>query len=240
MGEPVPASATDLQIAGVTPLSTVDWPGKLAAALFLQGCPWACPYCHNFEILDPLRPGEVAWSEVTDLLARRKGLLDGVVFSGGEATRQPALLPAMREVQELGFQAGLHTAGAYPQRFAQLLDAGVVDWVGFDVKALPRDYQEVAGTAAAASKVDQALAALLDSGVPYEVRLTLWRGGLDYAEAVADWCRRRGVQHFALQRLRTEHLPAAFCAQPGPEHWDGAEAAERLGQMGFASLAIRD
>ena len=81
----------DLQIAGLVPMSTVDWPGRFAASLFLQGCPWACPYCHNSAIIDPRIPGVVAWGALEDLLARRRGLLDGVVFSGGEATRQIAL-----------------------------------------------------------------------------------------------------------------------------------------------------
>ena len=76
-------------------MSTVDWPGKFAASLFLQGCPWVCPYCHNSAIIDPRIPGVVAWSALEDLLARRRGLLDGVVFSGGEATRQIALGAAM-------------------------------------------------------------------------------------------------------------------------------------------------
>ena len=78
-----PLTAKDLQIAGLVPLSTVDWPGQLAATLFLQGCPWRCHYCHNRAILDPRTPGTVAWSEVRDLLERRRGLLDAVVFSGG-------------------------------------------------------------------------------------------------------------------------------------------------------------
>lgn len=80
----------DLQLAGLVPFSSVDWPGKLVASVFAQGCPFRCPYCHNHEILDPRVPGVVEWSEVTDLLKRRGGLLDGVVFSGGEAMMQAA------------------------------------------------------------------------------------------------------------------------------------------------------
>ena len=113
----------DLQIAGLVPMSTVDWPGKFVASLFLQGCPWACPYCHNSAIIDPRIPGVVAWSALEDLLARRRGLLDGVVFSGGEATRQIVLGAAMARVRELGFGVGLHTAGPYPRRLEELLGA---------------------------------------------------------------------------------------------------------------------
>src|SRR5690625_1982067 len=88
--------AADLQIAGLVPLSSVDWPGRLVATVFCQGCPWSCTYCHNTAILDPRTPGAVPWTQLEQLLTRRHGLLDGVVFSGGEATMQPALVSAAR------------------------------------------------------------------------------------------------------------------------------------------------
>lgn len=130
-------------VAGLVPMSSVDWPGRLAATVFLQGCPWRCTYCQNEEILDPRTPGAVAWEDVLALLHRRRGLLDGVVFSGGEATRQEELLGAAAQVRQLGFAVGLHTAGAYPARLERLLPS--VDWVGLDIKALPENYGRVVG-----------------------------------------------------------------------------------------------
>ena len=129
-------TASDLQIAGLTPMSSVDWPGKFVATVFAQGCPWACRYCHNQAIIDPKIPGVVSWESVEELLGRRRGLLDGVVFSGGEATRQLAVLPAMQRVRELGFEVGLHTAGPYPARLREILRTGLVDRVGIDIKAI--------------------------------------------------------------------------------------------------------
>ena len=70
--------ADSLVIAGLVPLSTVDWPGRLCATVFLQGCPWNCPYCHNHALIPTRVPGIVDWQEVRDLLSRRRGLLDGV------------------------------------------------------------------------------------------------------------------------------------------------------------------
>lgn len=86
------------------------------------------------------------WLDVEELLVRRRGLLDGVVFTGGEALRQAAIVPAMERVRELGLSVGLHTAGAYPHRLAEVLE--LVDWVGLDIKAEPGDYREAAGFAA--------------------------------------------------------------------------------------------
>ncbi len=135
--------AENLAIAGLVPLSAVDWPGRLVATVFCQGCPLRCPYCQNSSILDPTVPGAVPWGDVEDLLSRRRGLLDGVVFTGGEALRQEAVLDAMARVKAEGFMVGLHTAGVYPRRLEAAL--GHVDWVGLDIKALPGDYPEAVG-----------------------------------------------------------------------------------------------
>jgi len=138
----------------------VDWPGKLAAVVFLQGCPLACPYCQNEAILDPKVPGAVPWSQVEALLVRRAGLLDGVVLTGGEALRQAGVVDAARRVREMGFGVGLHTAGAYPRALAKILSH--TDWVGIDVKAMPDDYAAATGFGAGA-KAWQSLDAVLEA-----------------------------------------------------------------------------
>lgn len=242
-------SAQDLQVAGLQPLSTVDWPGKLAAVLFLQGCPWRCAYCHNHEILDPRTPGEVPWDEVVDLLSRRRRLLDGVVFSGGEATRQPQLLDAMRQVRQMGFQVGLHTGGAYPARLEQIFDEDLVDWVGFDIKALPKDYDETVSAPNAQNKASQSLQMLLQwASAPiqerrrdYEVRLTLAQGGLEYADQVAQWCTAQGVENFVLQKMQTTGLPESFLQTVDATTfaWSEDQAKTALGAHGFKTLVVR-
>ena len=201
----------DLQIAGLVPMSSVDWPGKFAASLFLQGCPWACPYCHNSAIIDPRIPGVVAWSKLEDLLARRRGLLDGVVFSGGEATRQVALGAGMARVRELGFGVGLHTAGPYPRRLADLLGAGLVDWVGIDVKATPEHYEAVAGRSGAGERAWESLGIVLaHPEVDHEVRLTVYPDGPGDGLEVAKKARAMGVESFALQQARKFGTPEGF------------------------------
>ena len=213
------APADDLQIAGLVALSTVDWPGHLVATAFLQGCPWRCTYCHNSAILDPRTPGVVPWQRVRDLIARRKGLLDGVVFSGGEPTRQAALVAAVREVKDAGFLVGLHTGGAYPRRLAQLLP--LVDWVGLDVKAPARLYRAVTRTGGPTASADQAFASLelvLASGVDVQVRTTVDPTVMsdgDVAELTAVLAER-GVREHVLQTVRpdgtTDEYRAALAA----------------------------
>lgn len=151
---PAPAVAP-VPVAGVVPFSSVDWPGRLAATVFLQGCPWRCPYCHNpgLQATAPCEggvgdgAGEAPWTGFVGLLGRRRGLLDGVVFTGGEPTMHRGLGAAIDEVHELGFDVGLHTSGCYPEALGRILDDHRPEWIGLDVKADPRDaeaYAEVA------------------------------------------------------------------------------------------------
>ncbi|HEY8719326.1 anaerobic ribonucleoside-triphosphate reductase activating protein [Pengzhenrongella sp.] len=209
----IPARADDLQIAGLTRLSTCDWPGKLVATVFLQGCPLACTYCHNPDLLDPRAPGTVCWQQVRDLLARRSGLLDGVVFSGGEPTRQAGLAAAMREVRDLGFGVGLHTAGPYPNRFAEVLP--LCDWVGLDIKAPEHLYAAVTGVASGAAKAFACLRVVLDSGVDLQVRTTVDPTIMspDDVTDLTATLRDLGVREHVLQEVRIEGTSPEFTAR---------------------------
>jgi pyruvate formate lyase activating enzyme len=198
-------------IAGLTPLSTCDWPGKLVATVFCQGCPWDCVYCHNPDLIDPRRPGVIPWDDAVALLRRRRGLLDGVVFSGGEPTRQD-LSAAIVQVKELGFAVGLHTMGAYPRRLASLLP--LVDWVGFDVKAAPEGLEAITRRSGAAATMATSLDLLLASGIPYQVRTT-WGPGVmtrDQADRARAWARSRGAVDPVLQDVRPDGTRPEFAA----------------------------
>ena len=233
-------TASDLQIAGLTPMSSVDWPGKFVATVFAQGCPWACPYCHNQAIIDPKIPGVVSWERVEELLGRRRGLLDGVVFSGGEATRQLAVLPAMSRVRELGFEVGLHTAGPYPARLHEILRTGLVDWVGIDIKAMPGPhYEAVAGRPNAGPKAWESLGEVLDSGGSYEVRLTVYPDGPRDGYEVASCVKDLGATHFALQQARALGTAQGFNA--GDAAWDleVQSLADDIEKLGFESFQFR-
>lgn len=202
--------AGDLVIAGVEPFSACDWPGHLAAVVFLQGCPWKCTYCHNVSIIDPRAPGQVAWSAVRELLSARRGLLDAVVFSGGEPTRQGGLADAMRQVRGMGFAVGLHTGGAYPRRLAEVLP--LVDWVGLDIKAPVGKYSAVTGVANSADPAFASLRHVLDAGVPVQVRTTLDPTILnpdDVAE-IRRTVTALGVTDVVVQEVRTDGASEAF------------------------------
>jgi len=208
-------SATSLRIAGLTPLSTVDWPGKLAATVFLQGCSWDCFFCSNTELQDPRIRGELSWHEVVAFARSRRGLLDAFVFSGGEPTMQRGLLEAMVATRALGFKIGLHTCGAFPTLLKRVLP--YVDWVGIDIKSLRPEYVAVTGReksdnaawrslemilAEVEARYDDPMARPLD----YEVRTTVHPGVMDgeYLASLADSIADAGVKNYAVQDFRSE------------------------------------
>ena len=237
--------ADDLVIAGLVPMSTVDWPDHLTATVFLQGCPWNCFYCHNQALIPARTPGQVAWEEVRALLGRRRGLLDGVVLTGGEALRQDALADAAREVIDMGFQVGLHTAGPYPRRLRDMIEAGLVSWVGLDIKALPEHYGQVVGREKAATKAWESLEVLVEAagrgGPDFEVRTTVVPGDVtaDDAVEVARRVHAAGARVYALQQARSEGTSGEFdVVAPG---WDGMceRMAARIEALGWERFTYR-
>jgi pyruvate formate lyase activating enzyme len=193
-----------LHVGGLTPLSTTDWPGMLAAVVFCQGCPWRCGYCHNPDLIPPRSEHEIPWEEVMAFLRRRQGLLDGVVFSGGEPTLQAGLADAMREVRALGFKIGLHTGGMYTKRLAEVLP--LVDWVGMDVKAPFADYVLTTGVAGSGERALEGLQQVIASGVDHEVRTTVHPGLLPDSDLVhvGRDLAGRGVKRYAIQAFRSQ------------------------------------
>ncbi|WP_341502739.1 anaerobic ribonucleoside-triphosphate reductase activating protein [Gallaecimonas sp. GXIMD4217] len=193
---------TALVISGVTPFTTLDYPAHLSAVVWCQGCPWRCRYCHNPELLCGKPEQQLDWQDIRAWLQERTGLLDAVVFSGGEASLQPGLAQAMAEVKALGFKVGLHSAGVSPKHLEPLLK--LVDWLGLDIKALPADLDGIIGKPGQGDRHWQCLDLALQSGVDFEVRTT-WHGELMPVAALKMLMKSlaaRGVRHHALQLVR--------------------------------------
>lgn len=195
-----------LRIGGLQPMTTLDYPEHLACVLFCQGCAWRCRYCHNPELIRSSGPTEWGWDKVLDFLHQRQGLLQAVVFSGGEATLQPALPAAMRRVREMGFKVGLHSAGIKPASFGRAL--AQCDWVGFDVKALEEDTALITGVTGSGQANWRSLELLLASAVDYECRTTVHWDLLDCLrlQRLGERLAALGVRHFAVQLARPQQM----------------------------------
>jgi pyruvate formate lyase activating enzyme len=156
-----------LRVGGLTQLSAVDYPGgKLAAVVFCQGCAWRCGYCHNRHLLEKSSFHEIPWEHILAFLRKRRGLLDAVVFSGGEPTLQRSLKSAVAQVKSMGYLVGLHTAGIVPRRLAEVLP--LLDWVGMDVKAPWEEHARVTGVRGSARRARESMALIRASGVACE------------------------------------------------------------------------
>lgn len=190
-----------LRIGGITPFSTVDWPGKLACVAFLAGCPWRCPYCQN-HALQSFDAAPQTEEDLFAFLETRRGLLDGVVFSGGEPLAQGATVDAAARARELGFAVGLHTCGAYPERLREALPH--LDWVALDVKAPWDAYERVTRMAGSGRLARESLELVLESGVELETRTTWHPALLSPADiaAIAHDLAARGVRCWAVQAYR--------------------------------------
>lgn len=176
---PADGAGIALRVGGLERWSSVDWPGQLAATLFCQGCSWACRYCHNQSLRPARGPEDYPWADVYAFLQKRRGLLDAVVFSGGEPLMQKDLGAAVRAVKALGYRIGLHTGGPAPERFAAVLPD--LDWVGFDVKAPFAEYEAITGVPDSGAAARESLKLLLARGIAYDIRTTVHEKLLDDA-----------------------------------------------------------
>ena len=192
-----------LNIGGITPFTTIDFPDHLSAVLFCQGCSWRCRYCHNPHLLPIQQKGAHVWADIISWLKTRKGLLEGVVISGGEPLIQRHLVASVDQLRKMGFAIAIHTSGVAPQRFNEVLP--LVDWIGFDIKAPFDEYAAI--TAAGDRSGDEAktsLMALLASGKPYELRCTLDPDYFTPARAakMATQLVELGANHLIVQECR--------------------------------------
>ena len=166
-----------MEIHGLQKMTLLDYPGKVACTVFLSGCDFRCPFCHNGELVTGTCPPETDDQGLLAFLNRRKGLLDGVCVTGGEPLLRPDLPLLLGEIKELGFRVKVDTNGTHPDRLRRLVEEGLVDYVAMDVKNSPERYGETAGVyGLELASVRDSVSYLLSGAVDYEFRTTVVRG----------------------------------------------------------------
>ena len=199
---------TDLSviIGDVEKFSIVDYPEHIAAVVFLQGCPWRCPFCYNTSLQKIGGVPESDWTEqkLLTFLERRKGILDAVVFSGGDPLVHDGLPELMDKVKALGYKIGLHTGGFRPDMLKKVIDK--IDWVGLDIKAPfeAEKYARATGGYKLTENILQSLDILLNSSKSFECRTTCDPRVLttDDIYAMAQTLKEKGVKEYYLQKYR--------------------------------------
>ena len=163
-----------MNIAGLQKMTLLDYPGKVACTVFLQGCNFRCPFCHNSDLLPGQGEPLMDDAELLTFLEKRRGLLDGVCVTGGEPTLQPQLLPLLKSMKELGYAVKLDTNGARPQVLRELVEAGVVDYVAMDIKNSREEYPKTAGIGETLLPyIEESIRYLISGKVDYEFRTTV-------------------------------------------------------------------
>lgn len=202
--KPIKKNMSNIKIGGVERFSLVDFPGKVAAVLFLQGCPWRCPFCYNTHLQKIDIAESIDEEAFFAFLEKRKGKLDAVVFSGGEPLVQKDLDIAMQKAKSMGYTIGLHTGGFNPKALAKVLP--LVDWVGFDIKA-PFDeshYQRATGSQTPLKDILESLDMLIEKGIPFETRTTCDPRLLSIEDiyTIAKQLKEKGIDNYHLQKYR--------------------------------------
>lgn len=193
-------------IGDVEKFSIVDFPNHIAAVAFLQGCPWRCPFCYNLSLQKIGGTPESDWTfdKFLAFLQKRKGVLDSVVFSGGDPLVHEGLSVAIDAVKALGYQVGLHTGGYRPQALARIADR--LDWVGLDIKAPfeAERYAQATGGYRLVDNIKKSLEVLRLNNVHFECRTTCDPRILTVEDIyqIANSLVQLGVKEYYIQKYR--------------------------------------
>ena len=191
-----------MDFVGWEKLNLVDFDHQLTTTLFMAGCPFRCPFCHNSDLV--LRPGEanpIPWNEILDYLKKRKNMLDAVCISGGEPTLMDDLEGKIRAIKSLGYIVKLDSNGWNPFVLERLISLRLVDYIAMDIKNSKERYSETAGIPVNIDTIDHSIRLIMESGIDYEFRTTIVEEFHDEIamKGIADWIR--GAKRYYLQRF---------------------------------------
>ena len=194
-------------IGGLQKTTLIDYPGRVAATVFLVGCNFRCPFCYSSELVLPEKIKEhpsISKEEVLDFLKEKAGLLEGVVICGGEPTIQLDLPDFMREIKDLGYFIKLDTNGSNPEMLESLIKEGLIDYVAMDVKAPKAKYADTVKGNISADVIEKSINILKNSKIDYELRTTVVPGVHTKEDilAIVDWIKP--AKKYFMQNFRGE------------------------------------
>lgn len=190
-----------VHIGGLQKVSMIDYPGRLSAVVFLSGCNFHCPYCHNPELARSDSDQSVPERDVLAYLRARRGLLDGVVLTGGEPTLQKGLPDLCRAVHALGYTVKLDTNGSVPEVLQTLIRENLIDYVAMDVKTDPDHYAPSLCRQNPAAAIKASIQLIMASGLPYEFRTTCFRPLVNAETMASIGGLIKGAETYAIQKF---------------------------------------
>ena len=165
-----------MNIQGFQKMTLLDFPGKVACIVFTGGCNLRCPFCHNGSLVRRPAANKDMQREVLEYLEKRRGIVDGVVITGGEPLLQPDLGEFIARIKEMGYAVKLDTNGALPERLKGLLAAGNIDYIAMDIKSSPEGYKKASGSEIDIENFRQSMEIIKQSGIEHEFRTTIVKG----------------------------------------------------------------
>ena len=202
-------------IKGLQNTTLLDFPGRVACTVFTGGCNLRCPFCHNASlVLSPADTPDISEEQFFSFLSKRKGILDGVCVTGGEPLLQKDIVPFLERIHSLGFAVKLDTNGSFPERLAEIVSLGLVDYIAMDIKNADNKYALTAGIKEYTDSFSQSIDIIMNCGVPYEFRTTVVKE-LHTNEDILNIAKRiSGAERYYLQAFKDsgDLIDASFSA----------------------------
>lgn len=229
-----------LGIKGFTPTSLIDWPGKIAAVIFLPGCSFRCHYCYNPEFIE--NPESIADFDdrvIFDYLEHKKNWLDGVVMLGGEPTIHPNFFKIVKKIKKIDLGVAVHTNGTSPQILKKLLKEKLLDFIAMDIKAPLEDYQKVINVEFSPISIIESVNIIKNSGIDYEFRTTVVPGliGKEEIKKIGKWLS--GAKKFFIQQFKPEKTLNLKFKKIEPYKIPELEELKKIAEPFFEIVEIR-
>ena len=193
-----------MKIAGLVRSSLIDYPGKVAAVVFTQGCNFRCGFCHNPDLIKSENKGlEIPETEILEFLKTRVGKLDGVVITGGEPLIQPDIVDFISKIKILGFAVKLDTNGSSPDKLSKLITNKLIDYIAMDIKGPVTKYGQICAYVNT-KVIQQSIKTIMDSGLPYEFRTTVLPAYHDEADFIEIGKMIKGSKLYTIQGFRPQ------------------------------------
>lgn len=193
-----------MKICGLNKTTLLDYPGKVAATIFIGGCNFRCPFCHNSSlVINAASQPEISQTEILNFFKKRRGILEGVCVTGGEPTLFPELADFLSDIRELGYPIKLDTNGSNPSFLRFLVQNGLISKVAMDIKSSPQNYGKLTGiTTPDLHAIETSISYLLEGNVDYEFRTTVVRELHDVQDFVeiSQWIK--GAKAYYLQAYK--------------------------------------
>jgi len=192
-----------MKIGGFQKASLLDYPGEISVIIWTVGCNFNCPFCYNIDLVKE-NADIISEDEILSFLKKRKGLVDGLVISGGEPLMHKDLDVFIKKVKKIGYKIKIDTNGCYPGTLEKFLDEGLVDYVAMDVKAPKKKYDGLSGVKTSISKVNKSIKIIQEKASNYEFKTTFVPDLLTKEDIVeiAKWLK--GSRLYYLQQFKND------------------------------------